>query len=172
MQTPPPLLFLFLYFVFFSVYLLFLLIFFPFFSFSRFLFLAFSLFFFLFLFLFIGLFLFFFLFQGCGLPGILKLRSATFLRAKIYVLYLDFCSYVKKRKKNQEIFNSEISSKNPLLQSSIKLTKLPLLPISKNRRNCWKKSCSKFFDKFRILYFFRVFFRKCLQNCSQGLRNN
>ena len=137
MQTPPPLLFLFLYFVFFSVYLLFLLIFFPFFSFSRFLFLAFSLFFFfLFLFLFIGLFLFFFLFQGCGLPGILKLRSATFLRAKIYVLYLDFCSYVKKRKKNQEIFNSEISSKNPLLQSSIKLTKLPLLPISKNRRNC------------------------------------
>ena len=63
---------------------------------------------------------------------ILKLRSATFLRAKIYVLYLDFCSYVKKTKKNQEIVNSEISSKTPLLHTYKKLTKLPLLQISKD----------------------------------------
>ena len=79
---------------------------------------------------------------------ILKLRSATFLRTKMYSLYLHFCSYLKKTKKNQAIVNTEISSKTQLLQTSEKLTKLPLLQTSKNWRNCWKKSCSKFFDKF------------------------
>ena len=44
-----------------------------------------------------------------------------------YIVYLDFCSYLKKTKKNQEIVNREISSKTPLLQTSEKLTKLPLL---------------------------------------------
>ena len=120
MHTPPPpflFLFLFLFFDFYSVFLLFLFIF-PYFSFSLFHF--FSL----------------FLFQGCGLPGILKLRSVTFLLTKIDSLYLDFCSYLKKTKKNQDIANSEISSKTPQLQTSKKLNNLPLLQTPKNRRNC------------------------------------
>ena len=78
----------------------------------------------------------------------------------------------KKTKKNQKIVNSEISSKTLLLQTSKKLTKSLLLQTSKNRRNRWKKSCSKFFDKFKIFYFFRVFVRKCLQKASKGQRNN
>ena len=47
----------------------------------------------------------------------------------------DFCSFLKKTLKNQEIVNSEISSKTLLLQTSKKLTKSPLLQTSKNRRN-------------------------------------
>ena len=143
---------------------------------------------------------------------------------------MDFCSYFIKTKKNQEIVNSEISSKTPLLQTSKKLTKSPLLQTSKNReiaekkivrnfldkikilfffeffsenvlktllrgrettrkkyrivfekftffekiskKSLKKKSCSKFFDKFKNFHFLRVFLRKCLKNSSKGTRNN
>ena len=78
---------------------------------------------------------------------ILNLRSATSLRTKIYILYFDFCSYLKNNKKNQEIVNSEISSKTPLLQTYKKLIKLPILHTSKNRRNCWKKKLFEIFWK-------------------------
>ena len=44
-----------------------------------------------------------------------------------------------------------------------------LMKIEKNR---WKKSCAKFFDKFKNFDFFRVFLRKCLKNSSKGTRNN
>ena len=35
-----------------------------------------------------------------------------------------------------------------------------------------KKSCSKFFDKLKFFYFFRVILRTCLKNSSKGTRNN
>ena len=72
---------------------------------------------------------------------------------------------LKKLKKLLKKKLSEISSKTPLLQTSEKLTKLPLLQTSKNWRNCWKKSCSKFFDKFNFFYFFRVFISENVLKC-------
>ena len=36
------------------------------------------------------------------------------------------------------------------------------------KKSLKKKSCSKFFDKFKNFYFFRVFLRKCLKNSSRG----
>ena len=62
-----------------------------------------------------------------------------------YVLYLDFCSYFIKTKKNKKYSKSEISSITPLLQTCKKLTKSPLLQISKNREIAEKKNCAKFF---------------------------
>ena len=80
--------------------------------------------------------------------------------------------FSKKTKKNQEIVNNEISSKTPLVQTSEKLTKLPLQTDLKQMKKLLKKSCAKFFDKFKNFYFFRVFLRKCLKNSSKGTRNN
>ena len=114
------------------------------------------------LFHFFTLSLFFFFFKVADGLVILKLRSATFFWTKKYILYLDVCSYFRKTKKNQEIVNSEISSKTSILQTSKKSTKLPILQTSKNRRNCWKKNCSKFFDKLIFFNLFQVFLRKCL----------
>ena len=42
----------------------------------------------------------------------------------------------------------------------------------KTKKMLKKKSCSKFFDKFKNFHFFRVFLRKCLKNSSKGTRNN
>ena len=47
--------------------------------------------------------------------------------------------FPKKTKKNQEIVNREISSKTPLLQTSEKLTILPLLETSKIEEMSEKK---------------------------------
>ena len=152
MHTPPPpflFLFLFLFFDFYSVFLLFLFIF-PYFSFSLF------------------HFFYLFLFQGCGLPGILKLRSVTFLLTKIDSLYLDFCSYLKKTKKNQEIANSEISSKTPLLQTSEKLTKLPLLETSKIEEIAEKKVVRNFLTNLNFFIFFEFFSENVLKTLLRG----
>jgi len=162
LHTPPspPFLFLSLFAYFFFCF--------SFISFSLFLFSLFHSFSFSLSFSFSFSFFLYFSFSLSGLRSlvILKLRSATFWRSKIYILYLDFCSYLKKTKKNQEIVNSESSSKTPILQSSKKLTKLPLLQTSKNRRNCWKKSCSIFLT---FLFFFEFFSENVFKILLRGL---
>ena len=85
-----------------------------------------------------------------------------------YVLYLDFCSYFIKTKKNQEIVNSEISSKTPLLQTSKKLTKSPLLQTSKNREIAEKKIVRNFLHKIKILFFFEFFSENVLKTLLRG----
>ncbi|MEL6606611.1 MAG: hypothetical protein AAFP20_25860, partial [Cyanobacteria bacterium J06614_10] len=44
--------------------------------------------------------------------------------------------------------------------------------FDKKSKKRGKKSCSKFFDKFEIFYFFRFFLRNCLKKSSKGQRNN
>ena len=65
--------------------------------------------------------------------------------------------FSKKTKKNQEIVNREISSKTPLVQTSEKLTKLPLLQTSKNEEIAEKKVVRNFLTS---LFFFSELFSK------------
>ena len=81
---------------------------------------------------------------------------------------MDFCSYFIKTKKNQEIVNSEISSKTPLLQTSKKLTKSPLLQTSKNREIAEKKIVRNFLDKINFLFFFEFFAENVLKTLLRG----